>query len=213
GVPPSRVRVEIADTTLPRAPLSAGSMTAASAGSAVKLAAESLREKLKSGAHDGAPYVEAEATAKPGPERGEQNGKHRNASAPNTQHQKPNTEYAMQGFGAQFCEIHIDQDTRMLRIARWTGAFALGKILNAKTATSQLKGGIVWGIGMGLLEETVPDPNYARYVNTNLAEYHVPVNKDVPPIEIILVPQEDRWVSPVGAKGAGEIGITGCAAA
>ena len=71
----------------------------------------------------------------------------------------------------------------------------------------------VWGIGMGLLEETIPDPNYMRYVNTNLAEYHVPVNKDVPPIEIILVPEEDRWVSPVGAKGAGEIGITGCAAA
>jgi xanthine dehydrogenase YagR molybdenum-binding subunit len=86
-------------------------------------------------------------------------------------------------------------------------------VLNAKTLISQLQGGIVWGIGMALEEDTLLDERFARYVNTNLAEYHVPVNADVPQIDIILVDEEDRLVSPLGAKGAGEIGITGAAAA
>jgi len=86
-------------------------------------------------------------------------------------------------------------------------------VLNAKTLRSQLQGGIVWGIGMALQEDALLDKRYARYVNSNLAEYHVPVNADVPDIDIIMVEEQDQLVSPLGAKGAGEIGITGAAAA
>ena len=119
----------------------------------------------------------------------------------------------MHGFGAQFCEVRVDADLGTIRVARWVGAFALGKQLNVKTLRSQLHGGVVWGIGMGLLEESLIDFRYGRFVNSNLAEYHVPVNADVPRIEIVLVDEEDSLVSPLGAKGAGEIGITGAAAA
>ena len=223
GVYPSVIRVEIADTTLPPAPGSGGSVSATSTGSAVKLASEALRDKLAAMAgttgqpnyreflarYDG-PFVEAQATARPGPERGPQ-PQPQGAKAPEQDSKAKG--YTMQAFGAQFCEVHIDPDLRMIRVARWVGAFAVGKVLNEKTLRSQLQGGIIWGISMGLLEETIPDPHYARYLNTNLAEYQVPTNLDVPPIEVIMVPEEDNLVSPLGAKGAGEIGITGAAAA
>jgi xanthine dehydrogenase YagR molybdenum-binding subunit len=119
----------------------------------------------------------------------------------------------MHGFGAQFCEVRVDADLGTIRVLRWTGAFALGKVLNAKTLKSQLQGGIVWGIGMALQEESLMDPRFGRYVNTNLAEYHMPVNADVPVIDVIMIEEKDELVSPLGAKGAGEIGITGAVAA
>ncbi|HWD38046.1 MAG TPA: xanthine dehydrogenase family protein molybdopterin-binding subunit [Fimbriimonas sp.] len=237
GIHPDKIRVEIGDTHLPPAPGSGGSNSAASTGSAVHNVSAALRDALVGLATSatGGPlnnvapsdlviesgrisskkepsksitYVEIlkaagkkelqqEATAQAGRERGGTGTKG----------------YTMQGFGAQFCEIHIDPDLGMMRVARWVGAFALGTVLNAKTLTSQLQGGIIWGIGMGLLEETFMDPVYGRYVNSNLAEYHVPVHKDAPPIQVILVPEEDDIVNPVGVKGAGEIGITGAAAA
>jgi xanthine dehydrogenase YagR molybdenum-binding subunit len=155
--------------------------------------------------------VEQEAFAEPGLERGPQSG-----GAPQGTEQgdkAPSNAYSMQGFGAQFCEVRVDPELGIIRVARWVGSFGLGKVLNAKTLISQLQGGIVWGIGMALEEDTLLDERFARYVNTNLAEYHVPVNADVPQIDIILVDEEDRLVSPLGAKGAGEIGITGAAAA
>lgn len=200
GVDVRNVRVEIGDSTLPNAPVSGGSCSAASAGSAVKKAAEALRAKLavepadyvKAVKASGGPTVSADASA-----------------APDAEARK----YSSHGFGAQFCEVHIDPELRTIKVARWVGAFALGKILNEKTLRSQLHGGIVWGIGMGLLEETVVDPRYGRFINSNLAEYHVPVNRDVPSIEVIMVPEDDPHFSPVGAKGAGEIGITGASAA
>ncbi|HVO90605.1 MAG TPA: molybdopterin cofactor-binding domain-containing protein [Casimicrobiaceae bacterium] len=154
--------------------------------------------------------VEQTAFAQPGRERGEPGG------APQLTGQDEEGKfhgYTMHGFGAQFCEVRIDPDLGMVRVARWTGAFGLGKVLNAKTLTSQLQGGIVWGIGMALEEESLIDSRLGRYMNSSLAEYHVPVNADVPPIDIILVDEKDELVSPVGAKGAGEIGITGAVAA
>jgi xanthine dehydrogenase YagR molybdenum-binding subunit len=200
GVDPRVVRVEIADSKLPNAPLSGGSWSATSAGSAVLKACQALREKL---AVEPASY--ADAVKKSG-------GKTVVAEASANRDQEARN-YSMHGFGAHFCEVHIDPDFRTVKVARWVGAFALGKVLNEKTLRSQLHGGIVWGIGMGLLEETVMDPRYGRYVNSNLAEYHVPVNRDVPDLDVIMVPEEDKWISAIGAKGAGEIGITGAAAA
>ena len=100
-----------------------------------------------------------------------------------------------------------------VRVARWVGAFGVGHLLNAKTARSQLIGGIVFGIGMALMEHTVADDRDARLVNPNLAEYHVPVNADVPDMDIIFVNEDDPHINPLGVKGVGEIGITGAVAA
>jgi xanthine dehydrogenase YagR molybdenum-binding subunit len=113
-------------------------------------------------------------------------------------------DYALHSFGAQFAEVHVDADLGQVRVTRFVGAFAGGKILNAKTARSQFIGGIVWGIGMALHEEALRDRRSGRVVTRDLADYHVPVHLDVPAIEI---------VNAVGAKGIGEIGITGAAAA
>ena len=116
-------------------------------------------------------------------------------------------------FGAHFVEIRIHRLTRELRVARVVSAFAAGTIVNAKAAHSQLMGGTIWGLSSALLEETELDPATARYVNNNLADYLVPVNADVPSIEILLIPENDDMVNPLGVKGVGEIGIVGMNAA
>jgi xanthine dehydrogenase YagR molybdenum-binding subunit len=119
----------------------------------------------------------------------------------------------MYSFGAQFAEVHVDADLRQIRVARMTGVFAAGKILNALTAHSQFMGGMVWGISFALYEHTTYDERLGRIVNNNLAEYHVPTNADVGTIDVAWVEENDPHVSPIGAKGIGEIGITGAVAA
>jgi xanthine dehydrogenase YagR molybdenum-binding subunit len=116
-------------------------------------------------------------------------------------------------FGAHFVEIRIHRRTKELRVARVVSAFAAGTIVNPKAAHSQLMGGAIWGLSSALLEETELDAATARYVNSNLADYLVPVNADIPEIEIILVPESDAQVNPLGVKGVGEIGIVGMNAA
>ncbi len=120
--------------------------------------------------------------------------------------------YSRASYGAQFCKVRVNEESGEVRIARWLGSFDCGRILNPKTATSQFRGGIIMGIGMALTEETMFDERRGRIVNRSLAEYHVPVNLDVPQIEIIYnhIPDEH---APLGARGVGEIGITGAAAA
>ncbi len=119
----------------------------------------------------------------------------------------------MHSFGAQFAEVRVDPDFGTVRVTRFVGAFGAGRIMNLKTARSQMIGGIVMGIGMALLEETVTDNRFGRIVNPNLGEYHVPVNADIPAIEAYFVEETDPHVNVIGAKGVGEIGITGVAAA
>jgi xanthine dehydrogenase YagR molybdenum-binding subunit len=120
--------------------------------------------------------------------------------------------YSMASYGAQFCEVRVNEESGEVRVSRWLGSFDCGRILNPKTATSQFRGGIIMGIGMALTEETLFDERKGRIMNPSLAEYHVPVNLDVPRIEIIYndIPDEH---TPLGAHGIGEIGITGAAAA
>jgi xanthine dehydrogenase YagR molybdenum-binding subunit len=232
GVPVSRVKFRLGDTRYPKTPVSGGSQTAASTGSAVFLAARALREKLiqmaiadaRSPLHgantsdvtiengrvglrgqpaksetlealvsrSGQSYIEAFDDTKPGAEA---------------------KEYSGYSFGAQFAEIRIDADLGQMRVSRMVGAFGAGRILNAKTARSQFMGGMIWGISFALLEKSIYDERLGRIVNNNLAEYHVPVNADVGSIEALWVTEEDDHVSPIGAKGIGEIGITGAAAA
>jgi xanthine dehydrogenase YagR molybdenum-binding subunit len=123
---------------------------------------------------------------------------------------KDATAYA---FGAHFVEIRVHRRTRELRVARVVSAFAAGTIVNPMAAHSQLMGGVIWGLSSALLEETELDAATARYVNNNFADYLVPVNADVPDVEIILVPENDIKVNPLGVKGVGEIGIVGMNAA
>jgi xanthine dehydrogenase YagR molybdenum-binding subunit len=120
--------------------------------------------------------------------------------------------YSMASYGAQFCEVRVNEETGEVRVSRWLGSFDCGKVVNPKTAASQLRGGIVMGIGMALTEETLFDERLGRIMNPSLAEYHVPVHLDVPRIAIIWndIPDEH---APLGARGIGEIGITGVAAA
>ena len=122
-------------------------------------------------------------------------------------------EKLMYAFGAEFVEVRINALTREIRVPRLVGAFAAGHIVNPRTARSQLMGGLIWGIGSALHEQTEIDARHARYVNTDIAEYLVPVNADVPQIEVILVPEVDPFVNPAGVKGLGELGNVGTAAA
>jgi len=114
---------------------------------------------------------------------------------------------------AIFAEVKIDQDLGVIRVTRVVSAVAGGRVLNSKTARSQVMGGIVSGVGVALEEESVMDQNFGRFINHNLAEYHVPVNADIREIDVIFVEENDSIVNPLGAKGLGEIGIVGVAAA
>jgi xanthine dehydrogenase YagR molybdenum-binding subunit len=187
-IPIERTRVELGDTNLPPAPLSAGSQTAASVGTAVFQAATKLRARLERG--ERAP-LEVRVDAKP----------------------SEDGEYATHSFGAQFARVEVDPDLGEVRVRAMIGAFAAGRILNQKTARSQYLGGMVWGIGMALHEITRYDDRTARIVNANLGEYVLPVNADVEEMDAYIVEEDDPYVNPIGVKGIGEVGITGAAAA
>ena len=233
GLPMEKVRFELGDSALPKNPVSGGSQTAASTGPAVQAACVAVLKKLtdlaiadeKSPLH-GANAQDVDAangrlSLKSDSSKGETYAalimraklprvEAKADSAPDKQEKK---EVSMHAFGAHFAEVRVNEDTGEVRVARWVAAMGIGKRLNEKTAQSQIKGGVVFGIGMGLHEKTVVDDRDARLVNPNLAEYHIPVNADVPDIDVIFVDEEDRHVNPLGVKGVGEIGIVGVPAA
>jgi xanthine dehydrogenase YagR molybdenum-binding subunit len=121
--------------------------------------------------------------------------------------------HAMFAFGAQFVEVRIHRWTHEIRVPRIHGSFAAGKILNRKTAHSQLMGGMIWGIGSALHEHTLTDLKRARFLNTDMAEYLVPVNADIGEVKVSMLDEDDTFVNPLGVKGIGELGIVGTAAA
>jgi xanthine dehydrogenase YagR molybdenum-binding subunit len=114
---------------------------------------------------------------------------------------------------AVFAEVKVDEQLGIVRVTRVVNAVAAGRILNTKTASSQIMGAVVGGIGMALHEETQIDHKFGRIMNADMAEYHVPVNADVHDIKVIFVDERDDTVNPMGIKGVGEIGIVGTAAA
>jgi xanthine dehydrogenase YagR molybdenum-binding subunit len=129
---------------------------------------------------------------------------------------KPGNEserYALHSFGAVFAEVRVDPELGEIRVPRVVAAYDIGRPLNAKTARSQLQGGIVWGMSFALLENAVMDARAGRIVNANLAEYHVPVNADIQAIDVTFVDHPDFTFNPLGIRGIGEIGITGVPAA
>src|SRR5204863_4979222 len=193
GVPYEKVRFDLGDTEMPEAPRSGGSITAASVASAVEAACRALRQKLD--AIGGRPRESVEAMGEVAPS-------------------EDRKRYALHSFGAQFAEVEVDPELGMVRVTRLIGAFAAGRILNARLARSQFMGGMVWGIGMALHEHSVYDEKLGRIMTRDLADYHVPANADVPKVEpMFLELEEDAHVNPSGVKGIGEIGITGTAAA
>jgi xanthine dehydrogenase YagR molybdenum-binding subunit len=232
GVPLSRVAFELGDSRMPQAPVSGGSMTVASVASAVHAACEALRTRLVgmavadpasplSGAvagdvvaQDGVLYLRTdparrETMAQVVARHGQGQVEVSADAAPGDEARR----FSMHAFGAVFVEVAVDELLGEIRVPRVVGAYGVGKLLNQKTARSQLMGGIVWGLGMALFEETVFDQRLGRAVNGNLAEYHVPANADVKLIDVQVVDEDDPHVNPLGAKGIGEIGITGVAAA
>ena len=229
GLPLSRVRFELGDTQYPKAPVSGGSATVPSVSPAVVAACAAVKARLftlavsdqRTGWQGVAPdTLRFEGGAVIGPDGrvtlAELLARHDLEFIEAQAHSQMGGEkqhYSLHAFGAQFAEVRVDPDTGEIRLSRYVGAFDAGRVLNAKTARSQLIGGITYGIGMALLEETVVDTETGRIVNANFAEYLVPVNADIPPIETILVENDDRAGNPTGVKGIGELPMVGAAAA
>jgi len=122
-------------------------------------------------------------------------------------------EKMMYAMGAEFVEVRVNAFTREIRVPRIIGAFAAGRLMNTRTAHSQLMGGMIWGISSALHEATEIDMQRARYINDNLADYMVPVNADINQVEVILISEVDHDVNPAGVKGLGELANVGTAAA
>jgi xanthine dehydrogenase YagR molybdenum-binding subunit len=121
--------------------------------------------------------------------------------------------YAMHAHGAVFAEVTVDPDLGQIRATRLVGAFAAGRVVNPRLVRSQYCGGMIWGVSFALHEHAVVDRRSGRTVNANLADYHVPVNADVPFLEALIVDEHDPHVNALGIKGVGEIGVTGTAGA
>ena len=186
-----QVQVQIGDSSFPEAFLAGGSMGNSSWGSAVIKACRELRARMAEEGSDVPLWVEAETREEVAAASAEPLAKH--------------------GFGAQFIEARVDIDTGEVRIPRALGVFAVGRIINPKTARSQFIGGMTMGIGMALHEESLIDLEFGDYLNHDLAGYHVPTNADIEDIEATWLEEDDPHVNPMGAKGIGEIGIVGTA--
>ena len=230
GLPMEQVEFRLGDSDMAQAPLSGGSATVSSVGSAVQQACAGLHEKLLDAAQQspGSPFagtqpddlefvegcmrlktepahsvslhdilastgdLEAEASAGPGEKR---------------------ENYACSTHSAVFIEVMVDEDLGTVKVTRAVSAIAAGRVVNPKTAGNQIVGGVVWGIGQALHEETQIDHQLGRYMNHNFAEYHIPVNADIGDVDVIFVEEHDEIVNALGSKGVGEIGIVGVAAA
>jgi xanthine dehydrogenase YagR molybdenum-binding subunit len=186
GMPVERVTVRLGDTRFPPTAGSGGSFGAGTSGAAVLAACRNLKAGLASGAKA------ADGSVTPAALDGG---------------------YSHAGFGAHFAEVGVDRNTGEVRVRRMLGVFAAGRILNAKTARSQMLGGMIWGIGAALMEENSVDVRYGSFVAQDLANYHVPVNADVGALDVVFLDEADPHGSPLGSKGVGELGICGAGAA
>jgi xanthine dehydrogenase YagR molybdenum-binding subunit len=232
GLPVERVRFELGDSDMPKAPVHGGSMTMASVGPAVHEACVHARRQLlglvradgnsplRNAAEDAVGFADGRVFLNGDPSAGESFAeileRHGLDGVEATGEAGPGDEtsrFAMHSFGAIFAEVRVDPDFGTVRVKRLVGAYGVGRVINPKTARSQCIGGMVGGIGMALLEETRLDPRLGRVTNANLAEYLVPVNADVEQLEANFVDEDDAHINPLGAKGVAEIAICGVAPA
>lgn len=229
---PTLVEAALGDSTLPKAPVSGGSQSTASVTPAVQAAAKQVILKLADlavndaqsplhglttldiGAKDGKLFNKknpqqtdafADIVARNGNKPVEAVG----SAEPSEDHDS----FTAYSWGAIFAEVAVDRSTHMPRVRRMVGTYDIGTLMNKTTGLNQLMGGIVWGVGFALHEEGHIDPVYGRTVNNNIAEYHVPVNRDIGEIDVTVLDIPDTKFNPLGARGIGEIGITGAAAA
>jgi xanthine dehydrogenase YagR molybdenum-binding subunit len=231
GLPLDSVTVKLGDSTLPQSPVEGGSWIAASVSNGIATTSRAIREELlrlarqlpnSSLANVAADEVELAdgklLSKKDGSRAISIVDVMRHAGVDRIEQEKA-TDFPDDGskahntHSAVFAEVKVDEQLGVIRVTRVVDAVAGGRILNTKTATSQIMGGVVWGIGMALHEETLVDHNFGRIMNHNIAEYHVPVNADVHDIKVIFVDEPDEEINPLGIKGLGEIGIVGVAAA
>ena len=214
GLAPDRVLVDLGDSRHPRGPGSGGSWGAPSIGSALYVACKAIREEL------------AKRLGVDEPDLALRDGKAASGTSlvevldgkdiAKIGHYEPGAiaeDFTASGFGAFFAQVRVNHFTGETRVDRMLGAFGFGRVLNAKTARSQCLGGITWSIGTALTEALEFDGRDGHLVNRDLAEYHVPVNRDVPELDVIMVEERDGAASPIQAKGIGELGMCGGAAA
>lgn len=235
GIPVGRIRTSLGDSSLPPAPVSGGSMTTASVLPAVKLAAEDARNKIirlaietkgsplyghrreeleagegrvflrTAGPNSGIPFsaileagnlaeVVGESFVRPGEER---------------------QQYAFQSFGAQFAEVKVHLASAHVQVTRMTGVFDVGRVVNPLTARSQGFSGMIMGLGMALMEQTLYDSGNGRIINSNLADYTIPVHADIPDLDCYFIDKPDPHMDTqgIGARGVGEVTMAGVAAA
>lgn len=201
GLPVDKIGVELGDSIMPDGGMAGGSQMTASLTPAVLTACQKVLETAQANnaqeavaklRKSGRAAYEATASSAPG-EKGKK--------------------LAFQSWGAHFCEVTVDEDIARLRIARWVSVMNIGRVLNSKTAASQIRGGVIMGIGQALMEECHFDPNTGYPVVYDLATYHFPAHADIPRIEVSFVGEPDLDFNPMGVRGCGEIGITGVSAA
>ncbi|UII24706.1 xanthine dehydrogenase family protein molybdopterin-binding subunit [Fulvivirga maritima] len=206
GIPVKNVNVELGDSDFPVTPGSGGSWGAASYANGVRVACKNLFAKLKQKAG----VSEDEETTLANLMKGAKVSSYKVVGTA-----EPSEEYknhSVFSFGANFAEVWVDKDTGMYRIKRMVNVGSAGKILNPKTAYSQIIGGLTMGAGMVIAEQTQVEPNYGNFITRSLADYHVPVNLDLANIDVIFLPEEDKIANEIGVKGIGELGITSVAA-
>ncbi len=231
GLPLDNVTIKLGDSTLPQSPVEGGSWIAASVANGIATTSRAVRDELLSLAQrmpdlrlagamaDEVALVDGKLMSRLDASRAvSMTDAMRHGGVDRIEQEKTTTfdndgSHAHNAHSAVFAEVKVDEQLGIIRVTRVVSAVAAGRILNTKTASSQIIGGVVWGIGMALHEETLIDHTFGRIMNANIAEYHVPVNADVHDIKVIFVDEPDDIINPLGIKGLGEIGIVGVAAA
>ena len=232
NLPIEMVDARLGDSTYPKSPVSGGSQSAASVTPAVQAAAKQAQLKLltASSGDTGSPlhgidpgqldFKNGRIIRKGQPHSGEtlaafleRNGNKPLGAVSSAEPDQDASQYSTHSWGAVFAEVGVDESLGMARVHRVTGVYDIGVLLNEKTGKSQLIGGIVWAVGFALHEESHADTRNGRFVNNNLAEYHVPTNADIGEIDVSVIGIPDTKFQPLGARGIGEIGITGASAA
>ena len=231
GLPLDNVSIKLGDSTLPQSPVEGGSWIAASVSNGIATTADAVRQELlrlaktmpnsslADAASDEVVLADGKLVSRRDASRAVSIVDAMRDSAVDRIERQETTTFADDGSHAHnthsaiFAEVKVDEQLGVIRVARVVNTVAAGRILNTKTAGSQVMGGVVWGIGMALHEETLVDHNLGRIMNANIAEYHVPVNADVHDIKVIFVDEPDDIINPLGIKGLGEIGIVGVPAA
>jgi len=231
GVAKEKIKFELGNSSLPDAPVQGGSFTLASVGSAVNDVCAAIKEKLlliateteaifKNAKTDDVNFKDGSIALKSNPSAAigyTQLMRNKNLTeidlTKSSASGEESKKYSFNSFAVHFTEVHVHVYTGVVRVKRFVSCVDAGKIISEKTAASQIKGAVVWGIGMALMEEQQIDHRYGRVIANDFAGYHIPVNADVPEIDVLFINKPDPYLNAMGSKGLGEVGLIGSAAA